>query len=364
MRWSSILALGVWLPAAAQAQNTDVAELREGIHEQLKTGHVPLAYSDTDEAMEGIYADPAIPGNLILFYANRSQDADEWVSGDPQDGWNREHLWPQSRGVRPSPMKSDLHALRPSDASVNQSRGNLNFDNGGSPQGEAPSTFLDGDSFEPRDGIKGDVARAMFYMDVRYEGTGGEPDLDLVDATPPKGGVVLGDLCTLLAWHNQDPVDAAELAINDAIENVQGNRNVFVDNPDLANAVYDAECGAVAPLLKSAATGAGKLTIASWNIANLGSPGATLRGFERDGDDYLRLEEIIADFDADVIAFQEIGSIAALEAVLPPGYSFQFETRCLTNDVACASDQDDIYNAIAVRSDLGHSFFQIDELAI
>ena len=49
---------------------------------------------------------------------------------------------------------------------------------------------------------------------------------------------------------------------------------------------------------------------------------------------------------SDVIAFQEIGSIAALEAVLPDGYAFQFETRCLQNTAACATDVEDIYNAI------------------
>ncbi len=65
-----------------------------------------------------------------------------------------------------------------------------------------------------------------------------------------------------------------------------------------------------------------------------------------------------------MIAFQEIGSIAALEAVLPDGYHYQFETRCLQNSTMCQTDADDIYNAIAVRENLTASFFQIDALAI
>ncbi|MEO1308036.1 MAG: endonuclease [Pseudomonadota bacterium] len=157
------------VPVALAAQT--VEELRSDLQAALKTGHLPIAFSQTDEAMAELYADPLAPGNIVLFYTGRSQNADLWVNVDAQDGWNREHLWPQSRGVRPAPMKSDLHALRPTDASVNQRRGNLNFDEGGDPEGEAPNTFRDADSFEPRDEVKGDVARALFYMDVRYEVT-------------------------------------------------------------------------------------------------------------------------------------------------------------------------------------------------
>ncbi|MEL7106273.1 MAG: endonuclease/exonuclease/phosphatase family protein [Pseudomonadota bacterium] len=107
-----------------------------------------------------------------------------------------------------------------------------------------------------------------------------------------------------------------------------------------------------------------KLTVASWNIANLGEPGKELRGYDRVSDDYPEIMGVIASLGADVIAFQEIGSKAALMAVLPDGYSFQFETRCLENSTNCMNDADDIYNAIAVREELDFSFFQIDELAI
>lgn len=106
------------------------------------------------------------------------------------------------------------------------------------------------------------------------------------------------------------------------------------------------------------------LAIASWNIANLGQPGMELRGYDREMADYPEIKSIITSFDADVIAFQEIGSIAALEAVLPDGYRYQFETRCLQNSTMCETDADDIYNAIAVREDLTASFFQIGSLAI
>ncbi|MEO0763851.1 MAG: endonuclease, partial [Pseudomonadota bacterium] len=266
-RLISVTTLLVALLATTTAASAD---LRGDLHAATKDPHRPIGYSQTDEAMEEIYRDPGAASNVLLFYTGRSQDADLWVSRDGRDGWNREHVWPQSRGVRPFPMKSDLHNLKPTDASVNQRRGNLNFDEGGSPEGEAPDTFLDGDSFEPRDAVKGDVARALFYMDVRYEGTGGEPDLRLVEGTTATGGHTIGDLCTLLAWHRADPPDAAEVENNGQIEDVQGNRNPFIDDADLAVALHGDACGIESgEREEEEETGrANALRIGTWNIAN------------------------------------------------------------------------------------------------
>ncbi|RTZ86985.1 MAG: hypothetical protein DSY95_02865, partial [SAR324 cluster bacterium] len=96
--------------------------------------------------------------------------------------WNREHTWAKSHGgfgTNP-PAGTDLHHLRPCDVTVNSSRGNLHFDTGGSPVSDSSrygqsGTFptgcsKDGDSWEPRDEVKGDVARMIFYMATRYEG--------------------------------------------------------------------------------------------------------------------------------------------------------------------------------------------------
>lgn len=106
------------------------------------------------------------------------------------------------------------------------------------------------------------------------------------------------------------------------------------------------------------------LRIASWNIANLGAPGTVLRGYDRADSDYDELKIQITELDADIIALQEIGSIAALKAVLPGGYKFKFETRCYDNANNCETDVEDIFKAIAVRETLTSSFFQIDSLAI
>jgi len=222
----------------------------------------------------------------------------------------------------------------PTDASVNQRRGHLGFDEGGSPEGEAPDTFLNGDSFERRDAVKGDVARALFYVDVRYEGWFGEPDLVLVDGTTGSGNR-MGDLCTLLEWHLADPVATEEIARNDAIKAFQGNRNLFIDDPDLAGHLYGAKCGvSETEVIGDTGTGDGTGTvieimtetltggwrIGTWNIANLHhESGVALRdgSVARDDVDFDRLAAFAADLDLDIIALQEIGSPAAAARIFP-----------------------------------------------
>lgn len=109
---------------------------------------------------------------------------------------------------------------------------------------------------------------------------------------------------------------------------------------------------------------AADLTVVSWNIANLAAPGQALRGYDRTDNEYDELKKQIEEMNADVVAFQEIGSIKGLEAILPKAYTYQFESRCYVNKHQCKDDADDIYTAIAIKSDISHSFFQINQLAI
>tara|TARA_X000000950_G_C13522501_1_gene500233 strand:- start:58 stop:471 length:414 start_codon:yes stop_codon:yes gene_type:complete len=96
-------------------------------------------------------------------------------------------------------------------------------------------------TFEPRNEDKGDVARILFYMAIRYEGdTTGERDLELLDNTQawhsksPYHGVKQ----TLLEWHVQDPVDDFERNRNNAIYQFQHNRNPFIDHPELVAYIW------------------------------------------------------------------------------------------------------------------------------
>jgi hypothetical protein len=104
------------------------------------------------------------------------------------------------------------------------------------------------DIWETWDGRKGDVARAMFYMDVRYEGdTGSEPDLILTDdpylilssQTGNNEAVgYMGLLATLLEWHESDPVDEKERVHNEVVFQYQHNRNPFVDHPEWVDLLF------------------------------------------------------------------------------------------------------------------------------
>lgn len=142
---------------------------------------------------------------------------------------NTEHTWPQSRfgGSSRDTQKSDLHHLFPSDSQLNAVRGNHPFGEvsrnpqvlkcpiskaGYNTQGE----FV----FEPPEAHRGNVARALFYFAVRYDMS--------IDATQEQ---------ILKKWNQQDPVDSDETLRNDEIEKVQGNRNPFIDNPELADRI-------------------------------------------------------------------------------------------------------------------------------
>ncbi len=220
--------------------------LIDALNEAASRNHNRMSYSQVWDALKYTDEDPNNSNNVILLYTGRSQSKNFTSSGnnDP-DAWNREHSWPKSHGFSSSGQwaYTDIHHLRPSDASVNATRGNKDFDNGGSEISEAPGNFTDNDSIEPRDAMKGDLARMMFYLDVRYNGNdaSGVPDLKLVNYTGTSGAT-LGSLCVLLAWHNQDPVSDEEIARHARIVERQGNRNPFVDYPAWANEIWDNSC--------------------------------------------------------------------------------------------------------------------------
>ncbi len=221
-------------------------QLVNALHNTAALNHNRMSYSQVWDALRYTDEDPNNTNNVILIYTGRSQSKTFTSSGNNNpDAWNREHSWPKSHGFPSSGdwAYTDIHHLRPSDASVNSARGNKDYDNGGSSISEAPGNFTDSNSFEPRDEVKGDIARMMFYMDVRYNGgdNTGTEDLVLVDHSNTSGSE-LGDLCTLLSWHNQDPVSDREITRHARIVERQGNRNPFVDYPAWANQIWDSAC--------------------------------------------------------------------------------------------------------------------------
>lgn len=235
---------------AINAINAEVTadELKNTLSNIIANNHTVLSYSQVWTALTQTDEDPLNPDNVILLYKGTSIAKFSNGSGSQstnQDNWNREHVWAKSHGFPSSSASAytDIHHLRPTDISINSSRGNLDFDLSDQPLTEAPANRVDADSFEPRDEVKGDVARMLFYMDTRYQGNDPQtPDLTLVDQLTSVGEAKLGKLCTLLNWHVEDSVDEAEQKRNDRIYEFQGNRNPFIDNPDWAEKIYDTNC--------------------------------------------------------------------------------------------------------------------------
>ena len=212
--------------------------LRSELHTIIKT-QTKLSYDQVWTALQNTDQDPANTANVIELYSGRS--ISKGLNGGDPDDWNREHVWAQSHGGfgTSAGPGTDLHHLRPEDVTVNSTRGNKDFDLGGTAVSQCTDCWTDGDSFEPRDAVKGDVARMLFYMAIRYEGDDGWPNLELNDtvngSTPWHG-----KLSVLLQWSAEDPPSTFEQRRNDVIhETYQHNRNPFIDHPEWAPAIFN-----------------------------------------------------------------------------------------------------------------------------
>jgi endonuclease I len=211
--------------------------LRTSLH-GIIDGNTQLSYDQVWTALKDTDQDPNNTANVIELYTGRSISKSSNGGGTGQ--WNREHVWAQSRGgfSTTAGPGTDLHHLRPEDVSVNSTRGNKDFDLGGTAVSGCTDCWTDGDSFEPRDAVKGDVARMLFYMAIRYEGGDGFNNLEM-SSTVGTSSTLIGDLETLLAWNDEDPVSTFEMRRNDRIHSTwQGNRNPFIDHPEWADSIW------------------------------------------------------------------------------------------------------------------------------
>ncbi|MDO6638516.1 endonuclease [Shewanella sp. 5_MG-2023] len=234
----------------------DAEAMKDAISITIANGHQQLSYKEVWTALTYSDEDPANRSNVIELYTGNSISKQNNSQGaNAADEWNREHVWAKSHGF-PSESQlgyTDAHHLRPTNVKVNSTRSNYDFAECGDTATEiadAPGNFVDssGRCFEPRDEVKGDVARMIMYMDTRYQGNDSNmPDLIAVDRMTTSDEVsnnepLHGKLCTLYAWHHQDPVDDADVQRNDAIYTYQGNRNPYIDYPEWVQAVYGEQC--------------------------------------------------------------------------------------------------------------------------
>lgn len=244
-------------------------------------GHTTRSYDQIRSDLQ--VTDDATPANLSdrvirLIYndvnLNVATFAGPPAGWDFGTTWNREHSWPQSRGIDTTsvPDGTDLHHMFPADTDENNTRGNLNF--GGAFGAQSFGVVTDGGTkYYPGDADAGMIARAQFYMAVRYDGAdSGTQDLELATGNPADSGTTLGDLTRLLEWHFAAPPNSYERRRNQIIyDNYQGNRNPFVDSPEYAwstfmNQTNDSQLTLASPTTINNTTGASTKTVNLTNV--------------------------------------------------------------------------------------------------
>jgi endonuclease I len=239
------------------------ATLKSQLNTIIKTGYTAIPYDasnpsttpDTRSILQITDADPNNPGHMLSVYDRTSINVAAINPGGTIPGWdsgvtwNREHTWPQSRGIvdTKSPDGSDLFELRPASSSQNSSRGNNNY--GGAIGARTSSGGLFGNLTDngvtvwyPGDADAGMVARESFYMAVRYDGTETNTlDLELTGGapaattTPPQ----FGDLNRTIEWNYAATPDDFERHRNQIIyTNYQHNRNPFTDHPEWVWSIF------------------------------------------------------------------------------------------------------------------------------
>lgn len=254
--------------------------LRTSLHDIIDD-HQRFPYTssatDTWDILEAADQDPSNSNNVIDIYKNASYPK----AGGGNSFYNREHSWPKSYGFPKDGSTNyaytDAHHLFIADSSYNSSRSNKPYANCDSACSEKTTLVNNGrggassesnwtkgsgntGSWQTWSSRKGDVARALMYLAVRYEGgthgvTGvSEPDLILTDDRTLIGNssqgvnlsvAYMGLKSVLLQWHNDDPVDAFEQRHNDTVFSFQGNRNPFVDHPEYVTCVFENICNGI-----------------------------------------------------------------------------------------------------------------------
>ncbi|RVU46993.1 hypothetical protein EA187_07610 [Lujinxingia sediminis] len=199
------------------------AQIQRGLLNMV-SGHRALYYSTARQHLMNDI-EPHDDGSIECAYTGRITEPD---GSTTPDGFNTEHVWPQSRGADQEPPRSDIHHLFAVDGGVNSARSNHPYGTtscsgnscpwheNGSERG--PSTDGRDPVFEVRPEFRGNVARAMFYFALRYQ----MPIEDREEAV-------------LRQWHCEDPPDDYERNRNDLIQMLQSNRNPFIDRPDFVD---------------------------------------------------------------------------------------------------------------------------------
>ena len=285
----SIILISSYFSAQAPAGYYDAATglsgyaLKSKLHDIISAKNINWHYSDltnyyNQTDLDKYYDHDATNTTFLLdMYSEipTGSDAYEYTTaniigsaGSEGLGWNREHMMPQSTFYSNYPMYSDLFYVVPTDARINQLRSNYPYGIVGSTiyytftnssrigNSAIPGSTYTGRVYEPINEFKGDVARSLLYFAVRYEGKLGTfnfnnnanpaSDTNPLDGTEERS-FDPAYIAMLLQWHNQDPVSQKEIDRNNAVYNLQKNRNPFIDNPTWVNAIWGQTPDAITP---------------------------------------------------------------------------------------------------------------------
>ncbi|MCF6351269.1 MAG: endonuclease [Flavobacteriaceae bacterium] len=203
-----------------------------------------LSYREVWSSSKITDLDPSNSANVILIYGYDDTDGNHVTdrtrsknsNGGGVSDWNREHVYPKSLGtpnLRTSGPGSDAHHLRPASVTFNGQRGSEKFATGSGYAGNSSGGWYPGDEW------KGDVARMMMYMYLRYGNRCLPTGVGIGSSSSTPDAMI----SLFLDWNAQDPVSQFETNRNDYHGNAsntyaQGNRNPFIDNPAFATQIW------------------------------------------------------------------------------------------------------------------------------
>lgn len=218
-----------YAPINDSFRKSDGDTLFQDLHKLLSTTHRPpgqlpgeMLYSVVDRRPDGA---------LYTLYSGQGPKNEEQAKERNErdlEGYNLEHVVPKSWFDGALPMRDDLHHLFTESRQCNSDRSNLPLREVEGKATELPccGSRLNNVAFEPGGG-KGEAARAILYFVTRHPGLLGDQE----------GEMDAADIPTLLKWHKEYPVTDYERHRNETIQSIQGNRNPFIDHPELAEQV-------------------------------------------------------------------------------------------------------------------------------
>ncbi|WP_299207936.1 endonuclease [uncultured Dokdonia sp.] len=192
------------------------------------------------QALQVADLDPTNSNNVLLIYGYDDTDGNTLtdrsrnknLNGGGSGEWNREHAYPKSLGnpnLGTTGPGADAHHIRPSDIQLNAQRSNRKYAAGAGNAGVTAQGH-----FYPGDEWKGDVARMMLYMYIRYDNRCLPSNVGIGNAVASDANMI--DL--FLQWNVEDPVNAFEDTRNEVLAGIQGNRNPYIDNPAFATQIW------------------------------------------------------------------------------------------------------------------------------